>query len=156
MYGFVCAALVLMACQGSPDEAAVPAGPVEAPPDPGPDLHLPPDGLTIVTGQDGQKLLEGPLRAGLREGTWTTWWDDQTRAAVHTWKQGVLDGPFQRWSQEGRLLYEGRYAKGEAVAWKNADPSRAASAATADWARFPAPVLQVFDSDRVDATKGLV
>lgn len=71
---------------------------------------------TITTQHaSGRPFSEGTLSKGVRTGVWT-FHHDCPGAPVErrtTYSAGILDGPFEAFSREGRLMAKGSYLQGE-------------------------------------------
>jgi antitoxin component YwqK of YwqJK toxin-antitoxin module len=82
------------------------------------------DGIFIVYGTGGGKMLEGYYRDGKQDGLWTMWYENGARAAVDHYQGGVRDGPHTSWYANGAKSIEGNYRNGKREGvWTRWDPS---------------------------------
>jgi hypothetical protein len=82
------------------------------------------DGLFIVYGEGGGKLIQGTYRDGVQEGEWTTWYVSGQRSAVDHFHDGVQDGLHTSWYVNGVKAIEGNYRMGKREGvWTRWDPT---------------------------------
>ena len=64
---------------------------------------------------NGQKYMEGAFKDELREGKWTSWYDDGTLWSEAEFKAGENQGLFTVYHFNGQLYYKGAYNNGERI-----------------------------------------
>jgi antitoxin component YwqK of YwqJK toxin-antitoxin module len=57
----------------------------------------------------GQKLSEGTLKDGKKDGKWTHWYENGQKSSELTYKDGKQDGLWTRWYDNGQKKEEGTY-----------------------------------------------
>ena len=73
-----------------------------------------PEGLPAdaIWSEGEGEWTRGPLRGGQRHGVWTFWRPDGTRVAESTYVDGVAEGPYARFHQNGEISQEGALVGG--------------------------------------------
>ena len=75
--------------------------------------------------EDGGRM-EGTLREGARNGTWTSYFADGTIRSRVVYVDGVEEGPTEVFHPNGMPYYTGQYANGRTVGeWVFSDPTGA-------------------------------
>lgn len=74
------------------------------------------EGLWQLNSPKDERLLEeGYLKAGKKDGTWTTYYANGTKHIVAEYRNGNLTGPFKEYDKEGYLLVDATYKDSVAV-----------------------------------------
>jgi antitoxin component YwqK of YwqJK toxin-antitoxin module len=66
----------------------------------------------VFTTYTGQKVLNGRILKGVKEGKWVEWYETGTKKIEYNLIKGFLSGPIKLWSNKGTLLTSGSYIKG--------------------------------------------
>ena len=67
--------------------------------------------VALRYGNEGLAL--GHCRAGMLDGTSTSWYPDGTTRSEHTYRQGLLEGLSTTWYRNGQKMSQGYYRKGK-------------------------------------------
>ena len=60
-------------------------------------------------------MYEGTNKNGKEHGLWNHWYIDGKRNMEANFVNGILDGQFKRWFDNGYLAYERTYSNGELI-----------------------------------------
>ena len=74
--------------------------------------------LHAMRHESGQKMAEGFLKNGERDGLWTAWDPNGQKVVEGTYKYGKLDGLKTSWRENGQKMAEETYKDGEVVSAK--------------------------------------
>ncbi len=66
----------------------------------------------IYTTYTGHKVLNGKIVNGLKSGRWLEWYETGTKKIEYNLKRGFLEGPVRMWNNNGKLIVDGSYIKG--------------------------------------------
>jgi len=77
-----------------------------------PGTHTPFNGPVVSHGDNGKIELIGVLKNGLRDGHWTEYNEDGTRASEGDYRNNQEVGPWKYWFENGTLQCEGSYENG--------------------------------------------
>ena len=66
----------------------------------------------VFTTYTGQKVLNGRILKGVKEGKWVEWYETGTKKIEYNLIKGFLSGPIKLWNDKGTLLTSGSYIKG--------------------------------------------
>ena len=66
-----------------------------------------------------KKKYVGELIGSLRDGKWTTWWDNGERKIEGMYVKGVKNGFWHEWSKDGTMISEMVYKSGKVIQLKN-------------------------------------
>ncbi len=81
------------------------------------------DGVFIVYGNAGDRMIEGYYHDGAQVGEWTLWYENGQRASVDHYVNGVRNGPHTSWYANGVKALEGSYRDGKRDGtWTRWDP----------------------------------
>ena len=64
---------------------------------------------------DGAVKAEGQKSDTLRTGTWYSYYQNGKPWSMHTYRSGVLEGPYKTWHANGNLYQEGQLEAGRPV-----------------------------------------
>lgn len=82
------------------------------------------DGIFILYGAGGAKMLQGNYHDGRQEGEWTMWYENGRRASLDHYRNGVQNGLHTSWYANGTTSIEGEYHDGKREGvWTSWDPT---------------------------------